>query len=371
MLELRGKYNQAKVFTDNIDASAIGLVTALLNQESVSGSIIRFMPDIHAGKGCVIGTTLTYADSIIPYIVGSDIACGVLVVKLKEKRLDYTKLDSLIKKEIGIERKEAHPAIHSIDLDELRCKKGKLKAVNTGFATLGGGNHFIEIDKDEDTEDLYLLIHTGSRHLGTQVANYYQDLAYKELTKEQGLTGIIYELAYAKGKLLDDYLYDLRIVQHYAGLNRRVIANIILRGMKLHEVDSFDTLHNYVDLESHIIRKGAVSAKSGERLIIPLNMRDGALLCVGKGNKDWNESAPHGAGRLLSRADAKESISVSDFKKTMKEAKVFSSCVGKSTIDESPFAYKPSDEIIGAVKDTVDIVSRLISVYNYKAGAVK
>lgn len=400
MLELHGKYNKAKVYTDVIDSSAVGLLTALLNQESMKDSQIRIMPDVHAGKGCVIGTTMTIKDKVIPNIVGSDIGCGVLVIKLKEKRLDYTALDSCIRKEIAVLRKKEHSRVDKLDLEELRCHKGGLTSVRLSFATLGGGNHFIEIDKDED-ENLYLLIHTGSRSLGTQVAAYYQELAFqeaiaranggtleehlasvrkrftgKELKKQEELArkdykkvgDVPYELSYVTGKNYDDYIHDMKITQEYARMNRRTIADIILSGMKLHEVESFDTIHNYIDLEGGIVRKGSVSAKADEKLIIPINMRDGALLCVGKGNADWNYSAPHGAGRLLSRADAKASISVSDYKQTMKEAKVFTTCVGRSTVDESPFAYKDIQTILSNIKDTVDIVNRLRAVYNFKGG---
>lgn len=400
MLEIQGKYNKAKVYTDTIDSSAVGLLTALLNQECIKGSQVRIMPDVHAGKGCVIGTTMTIKDKVIPNIVGSDIGCGVLVVKLKERRLDYTKLDSYIRKEVAVVRKKEHSRVDKLDLDELKCNKGSLKSVRLGFATLGGGNHFIEIDKDEDG-DLYLLIHTGSRSLGTQVAVYYQDLAFqeailrenggtleeklslirgkftdKELKKQEDLIrkgykrvgDVPYELAYVTGKSYTDYVHDMKITQEYARLNRRTIADMILSGMKLHETESFDTIHNYIDLEDNIVRKGSVSAKAGEKLIIPINMRDGALLCIGKGNADWNYSAPHGAGRFLSRAEAKASISVSDFKQTMKEAKVFTTCVGRATVDESPFAYKDIQTILSNVKDTVDIVSRLTPVYNFKGG---
>lgn len=400
MLEIKGRYNKAKVYTDTIDSSAVGLLTALLNQESVKDSQIRIMPDVHAGKGCVIGTTMTIKDKVIPNIVGSDIGCGVLVVKLKERHLDYTKLDSYIRKEVAIVRKKEHSRVDKLGLDKLKCNKGGLKSVRLGFATLGGGNHFIEIDKD-DNGDLYLLIHTGSRSLGTQVAAYYQDIAFqesivrknggtledklslvkgryvgKELKRQEDLvrkayskTGDVpYELAYVTGENYTDYVYDMKITQEYARMNRRTIADMILSGIKVHETESFDTIHNYIDLESGIVRKGSVSAKDGEKLIIPINMRDGSLLCIGKGNPDWNYSAPHGAGRLLSRAEAKASVSVSEFKQTMKDAKVFTTCVGRATVDESPSAYKDVQTIISNIHDTVDIVTRLLSVYNFKGG---
>lgn len=406
MFELVGKYNKAKIFTDVIENSTISHIQSFLNLECLDGSRIRIMPDCHDGKGCVIGTTMTISDKVIPSVVGCDIGCGVLVVKLKEKRIELPKLDSVIRKYVAIERTEEHKRLGEVGLDDLVCKKGDLKAVRLGFGTPGGGNHFIEVDKDEESGDLYLVIHSGSRNLGIQVEKYYQDLAYEE-TKSRELGGeyselvkslkdklikegrqkelseeikklskkfkeykthLAYEVSYVSDKNFKDYLNDMEIAQRYAYLNRRVIADTILKEMKLHEVESFTTMHNYIDLENKIVRKGAVSAQKGERLIIPINMRDGSLLCIGKGNKDWNYSAPHGAGRLMSRSVAKNSLSVKEFKETMKEAGIFSTCIGKGTLDEAPMAYKSMEDIVENVKDTVDIEKVIKPIYNFKAG---
>lgn len=406
MFELVGKYNKAKVFTDTIENSTISHIQSFLNLECLEDSKIRIMPDCHDGKGCVIGTTMTISDKVIPSVVGCDIGCGVLVVKLKEKRIDLPKLDSTIRKYVAIERTSEHKTLNEVGVDDLVCKKGDLKAVRLGFGTPGGGNHFIEIDKDEESGDLYLVIHSGSRNLGIQVEKYYQDLAYEETkTRELGgeykdlvdelkkkllaegkkkelgseiarlkkkfseyKTHLAYEVSYVSDKNFKDYIHDMEIAQRYAYLNRRVMADMILKEMKLHEVESFTTMHNYIDLDSMIVRKGAVSAKKDEQLIIPINMRDGSLLCIGKGNEDWNCSAPHGAGRLMSRSVAKSSLSVNEFKKTMKEAGVFSTCVGNGTIDEAPMAYKSMEDILNNITDTVEVFKIIKPIYNFKSG---
>lgn len=401
MIELKGKHAEAKIFTDNVEHSALSHIIAFLNQESLQGSKVRIMPDVHDGAGCVIGTTMTIVDKVIPNVVGCDIGCGVLAIELKEKRIDLPKLDSVIRKNVAVIRSTELKEVEDLGLENLVCRKDNVKAVRLGFGTVGGGNHFIEIDKDEETGALYLLIHSGSRNLGIQVANYYQDKAYDEaivrfnrgtfndkvtelkkvtspkdmnkavekLKKEYKRIGDVpYELAYVTGQNFKDYIHDMKIAQNYAAMNRRKIASIIMKEMKLHEVDSFDTIHNYIDIENMIVRKGSVRAALGEKLIVPINMRDGALICVGKGNEDWNSSCCHGAGRLMSRADAKQNISVSEFKKTMKDAGIFSTCVGKGTIDESPMAYKPMEEIVEIIKDTVDIVKVIKPIYNFKAG---
>lgn len=401
MIELKGKYAEAKIFTDNVEHSALSHIIAFLNQESLQGSKVRIMPDVHDGAGCVIGTTMTIVDKVIPNVVGCDIGCGVLAIELKEKRIDLPKLDSVIRKNVAVIRSTELKEVEDLGLENLVCRKDNVKAVRLGFGTVGGGNHFIEIDKDEETGVLYLLVHSGSRNLGIQVANYYQDKAYDEaivrfnkgtfndkvtelkkvtspkdmnkavekLKKEYKRIGDVpYELAYVTGQNFKDYIHDMKIAQNYAAMNRRKIASIIMKEMKLHEVDSFDTIHNYIDIENMIVRKGSVRAALGEKLIVPINMRDGALICVGKGDEDWNSSCCHGAGRLMSRADAKQNISVSEFKKTMKDAGIFSTCVGKGTIDESPMAYKPMEEIVEIIKDTVDIVKVIKPIYNFKAG---
>lgn len=401
MIELKGKYNTCKVFTDNVDNATIGQLIALMNQSSVAGSQIRIMPDTHAGKGCVIGTTMTISNKVIPNLVGVDIGCGMAVAELKETRIDLPKLDSVIRKKVpsGFSiRDKAHKFLRNVDLEELYCYKNiNVDRAEKSLGTLGGGNHFIEVDISESGQ-LYLVVHTGSRNLGKQVAEYYQDLAWKslkngnkgelikakidelkaagrqseieaEIAKIQStIESVPKELAYCEGELFDKYIHDMKITQEYAYWNREAILDTIVDEMYLHVVDQWQTIHNYIDTENMILRKGSVSAQAGEKLIIPMNMRDGSLICIGKGNPDWNFSAPHGAGRLMSRSEAKQSISMSEFKKTMSDAGIYSTSVNKSTIDESPMAYKPMQEIIDNIGDTVEIVNIIKPVYNFKAG---
>ena len=401
MIELKGKHNNCKVFTDNIDNETIGQLIALMNQSSVADSQIRIMPDTHAGKGCVIGTTMTISDKVIPNLVGVDIGCGMAVAELKETRIDLPKLDSVIRKKVpsGFSiRDKAHKFLRNVDLEELYCYKNiNVDRAEKSLGTLGGGNHFIEVDTNEDGQ-LYLVVHTGSRNLGKQVAEYYQDLAWKslkngnkgelikakieelkaagrqseieaEITKIQStVESVPKELAYCEGELFDKYIHDMKITQEYAYWNREAILDTIVDEMHLHVVEQWQTIHNYIDTENMILRKGSVSAQAGEKLIIPINMRDGSLICVGKGNPDWNYSAPHGAGRLMSRSEAKQNITLSEFKKTMKEAGIYSTSVNQSTIDESPMAYKPMQEIIDNVKDTAEIIDIIKPIYNFKAG---
>lgn len=394
MIELKGKYNTAKVFTDNIESDAISQIINLLNQEFVSESKIRIMPDTHAGAGCTIGTTMTITDKVVPNLVGVDIGCGMETVLLDNEHIELQKLDKVIHASIpaGFEiRKDPHSYTDEIDLENLRCVKHvNLERAWLSMGTLGGGNHFIELDKDDDGR-IYLVVHSGSRYLGKQVAEYYQNTAARSLKdnvkkvdtlitelkkqgreteiqteiKKLGISKVDKNLAYAEGVLLDDYLHDMAIVQKYAELNRRAIVREIVKQMKFKATDSFTTVHNYIDLESMILRKGAISAKSGERVLIPINMRDGSLICTGKGNSDWNYSAPHGAGRLMSRSAAKSSITLTQFVKSMEG--IYSSTVNKSTIDESPFAYKPMDEIVENIGDTAEIITKIKPIYNFKA----
>ncbi|MDR0839081.1 MAG: RtcB family protein [Oscillospiraceae bacterium] len=356
MIELQGKYNTAKMFTDSAEQYAIAQVINLLNQEFVSGSKIRLMPDAHPGEGCTIGTTMTITDKVVPNLVGVDIGCGMETVLLRDTRVELQQLDKAIHKLIpaGFNvRKTAHTYADEPELTKLRCAKHvSLDRARLSVGTLGGGNHFIELDRDDDGR-LYLVIHTGSRNLGKQVAEFYQKSA-------GGST-----LAYVEGALLDDYLHDMAIVQRYADINRAAIARDIIKEMKFKVDERFSTVHNYIDLDSMILRKGAISARSGERVLIPMNMRDGSLICVGRGNPDWNFSAPHGAGRLMSRSDAKQSVTLTQFEKSMEG--IYSTTVKKSTIDESPFAYKPMDEIIANIADTAEIVKTIKPVYNFKA----
>jgi len=367
MIEIKGKYNTAKVFTENIDSGAIEQIMELCDQEFVKDSIIRIMPDAHAGIGCTIGTTMTISDKVVPNLVGVDIGCGMETIKLKQKQVDFEKLDRIIHKYIpsGFDiREKQHKYVEYTALDNLACKKHvNLERARLSIGTLGGGNHFIEVNKDKN-QTLYLVVHSGSRHLGKQVAEYYQKLAYKELANSKAVK-ISKHLAYVQGESYSNYLNDMKIVQQYAVYNRKAIVDEIINRMGLEIEEQFTTIHNYIDLDSMILRKGAISAKKGERVLIPINMRDGSLICIGKGNKDWNFSAPHGAGRLMSRRKAKETISLEEFKRTMEG--IYTTTVNRATLDECALAYKPMDEIINNIQDTVEIVDIIKPVYNFKA----
>jgi tRNA-splicing ligase RtcB len=370
MLELKGKYNEAKVFTDVVDEASISQIILLLNQEFTSGSKIRMMPDVHAGAGCTVGTTMTITDKAVPNLVGVDIGCGIETIRIKEKHMELQKLDKLIYERIpsGFSvREKTHRYFDSFPLEELFCyKKINPLRAEKSLGTLGGGNHFIEADKDEEG-NIYLVIHSGSRHLGLEVANYYQEEGYQALCPApQGQSKIPRTLAYVEGELFKNYLHDMKLVQRFAELNRQAMMDELVKGMKLHVVEQFTTVHNYIDTEAMVLRKGAVSAKAGETLLIPINMRDGSLICTGKGNDDWNQSAPHGAGRLMSRSAAKQSFTVSEFKKQMKG--IFTTSVSQETLDECPMAYKGMEDIIGNIKETAEITRRLQPIYNFKAG---
>lgn len=389
MIELKGKYNEA----------SISQVLLLLNQEFVSGSRIRLMPDIHAGSGCTIGTTMTITDKIVPNLVGVDIGCGMEVIRVKEKHIELQKLDKLIYEKIpsGFNiREKAHRYFKDINLEDLYCyKQIDMRRAEKSLGTLGGGNHFIEANKD-DEGNIYIVVHSGSRHLGLEVANYYQEEGYKELNgsaqkdvdnlimdlKSQGRqkeiqksiaalkntkrTSVPKQLAYVSDGLFIQYIHDMKIIQKYAELNRQAMMDEMIKGMKLHVVDQFTTIHNYIDTDAMILRKGAVSAKKGEKLLIPINMRDGSLICIGKGNDEWNQSAPHGAGRLMSRSAAKSSFTVSEFKKQMEG--IYTTSVNRDTLDECPMAYKGMDDIVGNIDDTVEIDRIIKPIYNFKAG---
>ena len=403
MIELYGKNGNAKVFTNNIDNETISQVINLLNQECVKDSKIRIMPDAHAGKGCVIGTTMTLVDKVIPNLVGVDIGCGITVIKLKEKRIDFPKLDDVIRKYVPSGLNIHESAIADSNIYFMECAGNvDIERAYRSLGTLGGGNHFIEVDKDKDGF-LYLVIHTGSRHLGIEVCNYYQNLGYEalketnlggniaELTKElisklksegrdkeisnaikslkegfdKNAINISQALAYVEGANFNSYLHDMKLTQEHASINRKVIATSIMKNMNLHELERFETIHNYIDIDNMILRKGSISAQLGEKIIIPMNMRDGSLICIGKGNPDWNYSAPHGAGRVMSRSEAKNKVSLDEYKDTM--AGIFSTSVNINTIDESPMAYKPMQEIIDNIESSVDIMDIIKPVYNFKA----
>lgn len=398
MIELQGKYASAKVYTDVVDKESISQVINLLNQPYVDGSRIRMMPDIHAGAGCTIGTTMTISDKVCPNLVGVDIGCGMETIKIKELHIEPKKLDVVIREHIpsGFEiRKTPHRYTNEIDLSKLYCTKNvDINRALCSIGTLGGGNHFIEADKD-DEGGIYVVVHSGSRHLGLQIANFYQEAAYKNLSsyskeeidavitdlkdagKEKEIQKTLREmkskkspvpkpLAYVEGSLLERYLHDMEIAQRYALLNRRAMMDVIIKEMGFHVVERFSTIHNYIDLNHMILRKGAVSAQEGERLLIPINMRDGSLICIGKGNEDWNCSAPHGAGRLMSRSAAKEKFTVSEFKRQMDG--IFTTSVGKSTLDECPMAYKDMKDIVNNISPTAEVERIIKPIYNFKAG---
>jgi len=367
MIELKGVHNTALVYTDKIEPSAEQQVTHLLDQAFIKGSKVRIMPDVHAGMGCPIGTTMTVIDKIVPNLVGVDIGCGMETAILKDKHVELSQLDKAIHQNIpaGFNiRKEEHHMADEIDLSALRIAKNvDLKRAYLSVGTLGGGNHFIELGKDEDGV-LYLVIHSGSRNLGKQVAEFYQKIAAEKIPKgEKKKADRV--LAHLEGQQFHDYLHDMAIVQEYAVLNRMAIIKELKKRLGLKIKDQFTTTHNYVDLESMILRKGAISAKKDERVLIPMNMRDGSLICVGKGNPDWNFSAPHGAGRIMSRTAAKDSFTLNQFKKSMEG--IYSSTVNNSTLDEAPFAYKPMDEIIANIGDTAEIVKTIKPIYNFKS----
>lgn len=364
MLTITNQYNTAVVYADRLDPGAEGLIRALCGSPLSQGSRIRIMPDVHAGKGAAVGTTMTIKDKVAPGLVGVDIGCGMEMLRISGRRLEMQKLDKVVRENIPAGRavrQKIHRFAEAAALDGLRCGRHVQadKALRS-IGTLGGGNHFIELDRGENGE-LWLVIHSGSRRLGLEVANYYQEAAFRQCPE-----GTPYELAWAEGDLLTDYLHDMAIVQSFAGLNRRAIADEIVRGMKWDILDSFRTVHNYIDLEDMVLRKGAVSAKAAERLVIPMNMRDGCLLCRGRGNEDWNCSAPHGAGRMMSRAEARQSFTLSQYKKEMRN--VYTTSVSRETLDESPMAYKPMDVILSQIGPTVDVVERWMPLYNFKAG---
>lgn len=400
MIEVRGKYNEAKIFTDVVDNASVSQVIELCNQEFAAGSRIRLMPDIHAGAGCTVGTTMTVRDKIVPNLVGVDIGCGMEVIRIREEYIEPQKLDKLIYEKIpsGFSvRSKPHRFLDMVDLDALCCIDHiNRPRAEKSMGTLGGGNHFIEADKDDEGH-IYIVVHSGSRHLGLEVAKYYQEEGYKVLNhsddaslqqviaemkragkqkdiektvkklKNVKQTAVPRELAYVTGELFERYIHDMKIVQQYAALNRQAMIDEIVKGMKFHAEEQFTTIHNYIDTDNMILRKGAVSAQKGEKLLIPINMRDGSLICEGKGNKDWNCSAPHGAGRLMSRAAAKQSFTVSEFKKQM--TGVYTTSVNKGTLDECPMAYKGMQDILDNIGPTAEVLKIIRPIYNFKAGA--
>ena len=394
MITIQGKFGEAKIFTDNIEPEAITDIYKVLNSPVAINANMRIMPDVHKGMSFPIGTTMKIIDKVIPNGVSVDIGCGMLVQKLEDKDIDLEKLDNIIHKNVpsGFSlHNKPHRWANDTRISELRCKD-KLPNINKfplAVGTLGSGNHFIELNKD-DEGNYYLVIHTGSRNLGKQVADYYQNEAYMQMkSKVNNISEIIAQLqhlgreqeiestlkslpkveidknmAYCEGSLMEDYLHDMAICQEYAELNRRAIADIIQCGMRWKVVEEFQTIHNYINMDDMILRKGAISAKKGEIVIIPISPSYGSLICVGKGNEDYNFSAPHGSGRSMSRKAAREKYTTKDFEIAMNG--IYTTTVSEDTIDECPMAYKDPNEIIENIKDTVNIVKHIVPVYNFK-----
>ncbi len=384
MKKIVGSYNVANVYASIVEDEALSQIRELCNQEWLSNSHIAIMPDTHAGEGCTIGTTMTLHGSVAPQLVGVDIGCGMHIVELDNVEINLEELDNIIKTYIPSGRNIHESPVCKFSAIALLKANVNEEYAQRSLGTLGGGNHFIEVDIDENNNK-YLVIHTGSRHLGVEVCNYYKKIAesieyHPELIIEQlknsGQQRLISEALkqyrstckaknYLSGESYENYLHDMLIAQRYAILNRQIIASTILSRLGLSAISEWETVLNYIDLESNILRKGAVSAKAGEKLLIPINMKEGSLICIGKGNKSWNYSAPHGAGRLMSRAQARNTLSVEEFKQSMSD--VYSSTVCESTLDEAPMAYKPIEVITNDIKETVDVVKVIKPIYNYKA----
>ena len=400
MEEIRGKFNTAISFAKVIEDSAREQIRRMCNYEFTKDSKIRIMPDVHAGAGCTIGTTMTITDKAVPNIVGVDIGCGMYTVKLETDSLDFERVDEAAHY-IPSHRNVWDFKQEKFDLTELNCYRSlkNTRWIERSLGTLGGGNHFIEIDRSSDGT-FYLVIHTGSRNLGKQVAEIYQRLAidlakgkdkffrqkeeiitvYKSLGRKNEIQSKLKELekeyrgvkasmpddlCYVYGKYFHQYLHDMELCQTFARRNRELIAKILLGKAGITGSEAFHTTHNYIDVEELIIRKGAIAAHKGERVLIPINMRDGSVLAVGKGNVDWNYSAPHGAGRIMSRSEAKEQLSMDDYKASM--AGIYTTSISEGTLDESPQAYKSLDDIIDVIGETVEIVDVMKPVYNFKA----
>lgn len=398
MLEIKGKVNTAICFAKTVEYESIEQIQRMCDHEFTRGSRIRIMPDVHAGKGCTIGTTMTIQDKAVPNIVGVDIGCGMYTVRLNTSHIAFAKLDEAAHyipsgQEVWDGRQE------HFDLTELKCFRSlrQTRRLERSLGTLGGGNHFIEVDKASDGT-LYLIIHSGSRNLGKQVAELYQKLAidlnkgmeayfekrnaliaeYKAAGRRKEIqaalkalqwtgkqTTIPEDLCYLYGTYLEDYLHDVEICQRFARRNREKMAQILLERCGIGYTDAFHTIHNYIDTKERILRKGAVAAHKGERILIPINMRDGSVLAVGRGNPDWNYSAPHGAGRIMSRKKARQELDMEEYRRTMQS--IYTTSVSESTIDEAPMAYKSIGEIIDVIRDSVDIVDIMKPIYNFKA----
>ena len=398
MFDIVGKVNTAVCYAKVVEDDAVEQIRRMCDYEITADSKIRIMPDVHFGKGCTIGTTMTILDKVVPNIVGVDIGCGMYTVELGNVEIDFAKLDEAAHfVPSGMNIWEGRQ--ERFDLTQLRCYRSldNTKWIARSLGTLGGGNHFIEVDQAQD-QTKYLVIHSGSRNLGKQVAELYQQLAidlhtgkedyfkqrdeiirtYKEQGRRKEIQAALKEilwqskeanmpedLCYLYGTYMEDYLHDVAICQQYARRNRELIAKVLLERTGLTGKEAFHTIHNYIDTDKMILRKGAIAAYAGEKVLIPINMRDGSVLAVGRGNAEWNYSAPHGAGRLMSRIKAKESLSLEEYKKEM--AGIYTTSVNEQTLDEAPMAYKALEDIIDVIRESVDVVGIMKPIYNFKA----
>lgn len=400
MFEIKGKVTTAICYAKVVGDNAVEQIRTMCDYELTAGSRVRIMPDVHAGTGCTIGTTMTVLDKVCPNIVGVDIGCGMYTVRLADRELNFEKIDEVVHS-IPSGMNIWENRYEEFDLKDLRCFKAlkDLSRLECSLGTLGGGNHFIEIDRTSDG-DYYLVIHSGSRNLGKQVAGYYQQMAIDHFTgkdripeernelvrtyKEQGreteieealkqlmrqyddvISSVPEELCWLEGSGVQDYLHDVEICQRFARRSREIMAEVILRNTGMTASESFHTIHNYIDTDEMILRKGAIAAHLGEKILIPINMRDGSVIAIGKGNPEWNYSAPHGAGRIMSRSKAKTSIDLEEYRKAMEG--IYSTSVNEHTLDEAPMAYKSLEDIIDVIGESVDIVDIMKPVYNFKA----
>ena len=364
MQKINGKYTEAAVYAKTMEDYAAAQIKMICDLEAAAGSRMAIMPDVHPGKIGPIGLTMTITDRILPGFIGVDIGCGISCMKLRRTQIEFQKLDKVIREHIpsGSEvRKEAHNMSDEFDFSVLLCRRHINEShAKRSLGTLGGGNHFIELDKDEKG-GIYAVVHSGSRHLGKEVTEYYMKKGQEELKKK----GIFmpYELTYLEGQLKEEYLHDMKEVQNYAKLNRSIILRELAKGMKWNVEGFTDCCHNYID-ENNVLRKGSAAAYEGEEVIIPINMKDGVIIGTGKGNPDWNFSAPHGAGRIASRQEVKKHHTVSEYKKAMKG--IYSATISEGTLAEAPFAYRGIEEIAGAIRDTVEIREIIRPIYNFK-----
>ena len=381
MYDVIGRYNTATIYALHVDSESYAQVLRMCNIRELQGSRIRMMPDMHASEGCTVGTSMTVTDKVNPAYVGGDIGCGMQVYRLRERAIDFAALDAAIRAHVpagAAIHEHALSAMRHVPLEELYSRHAlRERTVRLSLGTLGGGNHFIEVDRDLEG-NLYLVIHSGSRRLGRDVASYHQHVAFftthgytpEEVAKRKlrvcDVQSRLHPTAcFLTGAYMEQYLHDMRITVAYAALNRKCMGEALLEVLGLHAEESFTTVHNYIDTERSILRKGAVSANAGEKLIIPINMRDGSLICVGKGNEEWNFTAPHGAGRLMKRSEAKATVSLEEYRAAMQG--IYTTSVNESTLDESPMAYRGIDDILDAVEPTVDVVDVITPVYNFKA----